>query len=183
MSELPLHPIIVHFPVVLAMLAPLLALALLIVLLRRRASLGLAWLVASLFAGLAVSSFVAMETGELDEARVEAITGEGPLERHEEAAELLMVLAVVGAAVATVGGLVAASEGAARARIPVALVTLAAGGAVAFAAVRAGHSGGELVYVHGAALAHVKAGALEPSPQGAGVPTSPAPHGDDGDDD
>jgi uncharacterized membrane protein len=182
MSELPLHPIAVHFPVVLAVLAPAFALALLVALLRRRPATGLAWLVAILFAGLAVSAFIASETGELDEERVEAITGEGPLERHEDAAELLLALSLAGAAIATAGGLAAASQGAARARLPLALVTFAAGGAVAFAAVRAGHSGGELVYVHGAALAHMKPGAVGGAPAPSATPEA-REHGGDHDED
>jgi hypothetical protein len=161
MSDLPLHPLVVHFPLVLAVLAPIAVLLLTVALLRGRPAVGLAWLSAFVLGGLAVSAYVAIETGEQDEERVMAITGEDPLERHEEAAELLLVLSLVGAGLAVASGLVSASDGAVRARLPLALATLAAAGAVAYAAVRAGHSGGELVYVHGAALAHLRPGALE----------------------
>lgn len=41
---------------------------------------------------LAVSSWVAVETGEQQEDRVERVVGERPLHSHEEAAELFLLL-------------------------------------------------------------------------------------------
>ena len=141
----------VHFPIVLTVLLPVSALVALWAI-RKGATARRAWLVpVALAAMLAVSAFAATRTGEAQEDRVERVVGERVLHAHEEAAERFLVLSGVLAVVAA-AGLVSGIVGrAAR------LVT--AGGAVALIAAGAqvGHSGGELVYRHGAASAYVDA--------------------------
>jgi uncharacterized membrane protein len=181
-AELPVHPVVVHFPIVFAVLSPVLALWLVLRLGRGGEANPVSWLVAATFTLLAASAFVATETGETDEDMVAAVTGEGPLERHEEAAERLLVLALVGAGLAVAG----AAAGRTRARLPLAVATLAAGGVVTWAAVATGHSGGELVYVHGAAQAHIRnsagdAGTVTPSAPAA-PDAAPRPEADEDDD-
>jgi hypothetical protein len=97
---------------------------------------------------LAGASLVALETGEGDEERVEAVVPEGVIETHEERAELF-VIAVLAAAAISLGGLLRGAWGE-TARF----ATLAASAIVLVLGIQVGHSGGELVYRHGAASAY-----------------------------
>lgn len=147
----PLHPAIVHFPVVLAVLVPLFAVA-------------AAWAIRSgrmprrLWAGVAVaqllliaSAWVALETGQDQEETVERVVAERHIEAHEEAAERFLWLAG-GATVVVLAGLLAGPRG------EIARWAACAATAAALAAVvPVGHSGGELVYRHGAASAYASA--------------------------
>jgi uncharacterized membrane protein len=144
----PLHPAVVHLPVALAVLLPLLTL--LGAASIRRGWLPLrAWSGVVLLAGLLViGAWVALETGESDEERVERVVAEKRIEAHEEAAELFMAVGVVLFVVAAAGLRPGRVGDAARvASVVTALALLGAGA-------RVGHLGGELVYVHGAADAH-----------------------------
>jgi hypothetical protein len=97
---------------------------------------------------LTLSAWVALETGENQEERVEDVVGEPALHAHEEAAEQFLVVAGVVTLVAVVG-LVRGTVGrAAR------LVTAAGTIAIVAAGIQVGHSGGMLVYRHGAASAY-----------------------------
>lgn len=145
----PLHPAIVHFPIVLTILLPV---AVLLALWRIRGGTAprSAWSVAVLVAAaLSASAWAAVQTGEADEEAVEEVVAEAPLERHEEAAERFLLL--------TGGMLVIAAAGLLRGRAGAAARVIAAVAALGLvvAGVQVGHSGGELVYRYGAASAHV----------------------------
>jgi uncharacterized membrane protein len=156
----PLHPAIVHFPIALAVLTPLLA-ALVGLAIRSRALDRRSWALVVLFqALLAGSAWLAVETGEDEEERVEKVVAERHIEEHEEAAERLLALAAATLLV-SLGGVAAGRLGAA-ARV----ATIAVGAAVVAGAVAVGHSGGELVYRHGAAGAYA-------SPEARGSATQP----------
>jgi uncharacterized membrane protein len=144
----PLHPALVHFPIVLAMLLPLIAVGALWAI-RRGARPLRAWgAVTAVAAALALSSWVAVETGEREEETVEAVVPERALESHEEAAEAFMGLAGV-LLLVTAAGLARGTVGrAARALGTVGAIALVGAGW------RVGHTGGELVYRHGAASAY-----------------------------
>ena len=166
----PLHAAVVHFPIVLATLLPISILAAWWTI-RRGSRPRSAWAVPLAVAvALVASSWVAIRTGEAEEERVEAIVGEELLHEHEEAAERLLVLAGIVAAVAA-AGLVAGTVGTA------ARVVAAVGSALVLAAgVQVGALGGELVYLHGAAGAYTGAvgtGGSEPEERG-------DRHGDEG---
>ncbi len=149
MSSVPLHPMVVHFPMVLMILVPIAALAALWAI-RRGATPRKAWSIPlALCAALSLSAFVALRTGAAQEERVEAVLSEQVLAQHEEAAERFLVLSGVLLAVAA-AGLVGGTIGTA-ARI---VATIGAIGLVG-AGVQVGKAGGELVYVHGAANAYV----------------------------
>jgi uncharacterized membrane protein len=146
----PLHPAVVHFPIALATLIPLFA-ALILLAIRAGATPARTWAVVVLMqALLAGSAWLAHETGEDQEERVEKVLDEKYIEEHEEAADWVFRAAVVGLALAA-GGLAAGNPGA-WLRVGALVVSLATLGA----AVRTGHSGGELVYRHGAANAYVE---------------------------
>ena len=154
-SSPPLHPMIVHLPLALALVVPLLALV-----------VALGWwrhwwparswtLVVLLQALLVAGAWAALETGEDDEERVEAVVSEQALEVHEERAEVFLSGAVA-VLVATLLPLVIPAPAWKRSSVALALIgTLV----VAALAVRVGEAGGELVYRHGAASVHVGSGA------------------------
>lgn len=148
MFGIPLHPLVVHFPIVLVVLLPIVA-GIALWAIRRGSSVRRAWL-APLAVGVALtaSAFVAVRTGSAQEDRVERVVPEGAIDGHEEAAERFLVLS---------GALVlVAAAGLARGTIGQAgrlLTTVGALGLVA-AGVQVGHSGGTLVYRDGAASAY-----------------------------
>jgi uncharacterized membrane protein len=151
MLPAPLHPVVVHFPMVFVVLLPIFA-AVALWAIRRGAAPLKAWAVPAAFAvALAGSAWVAIETGEAEEEKVEAFVGEAAIHTHEEAAERFLLLSGVLALVAGVG-LVGGVTGKAARLVAAAgtLVVLAAG-------IQVGAAGGDLVYEHGAGQAYVNA--------------------------
>ena len=144
----PFHAAVVHFPIVLMVLMPIVA-AIALWTIRRGAAPRKAWLapVATALA-LTLSGWVAVETGEREEEKVEEVVAESALHRHEEAAERFLILSGV-LLVLTSAGLVGGPAG----RIARGGATVGALGLVALGA-QVGHSGGELVYREGAASAY-----------------------------
>ena len=150
----PLHPALVHFPIVLALLAPAIGLGLLVAI-RAGWMPARAWLgVVLLQAVVAGAGWVTAETGEEEEERVERVVREEAIEEHEEAAERFLWIAGLALPLAAVGlGGGAVGTGA---RVLTVVVTTVAAVAVG----QVGHSGGELVYRHGAANAYLDAATL-----------------------
>lgn len=149
MSGVPLHPLVVHFPIVLSLLLPLAALAA-AVLGSRAGKPRKFWpAVLVLHALLLVSSFVAVRTGEKDEEKVEeALASDAPLESHEEKAEGFLKATGAALAVSALGLAPGAWGLAGR-------VLGGVGGlAILLLGMQVGHSGGALVYRHGAAAAY-----------------------------
>lgn len=175
LTDLPLHPALVHLPLGLAAVVPLAALAALLTAARRQPAA-----LAALAAAQALVLLGAVAAGRTGEDAEEAAEAQGvpeaALEAHEEAAELF-----TGLSAATLGAfaIAAALALAGRRGAPAAL---ALGGmlslGVAGQGLRVGHAGGVLVYQHGAGVA--AAGAVTP---GAAHPAGAAEAGEDGDDD
>jgi len=146
----PLHPAVVHFPIVLMVLLPVAAAGALWAI-RRGARPARAWAIpVAAAAALALSSWVAVETGEGEEEKVEPAVAEASLHQHEENAERFLLLSGV-MLVITAGGLIPGAPGRA-ARLGAAVGAL---GLVALGA-QVGHSGGNLVYHDGAAGAYTR---------------------------
>ncbi len=145
----PLHPALVHFPIVLALLAPLLAAGFLWAIHTRRLP-ARAWLaIVVLQAAIVGAGWLTLEAGEDQEERVERVVRESTIEEHAEAAEWFLWIAgltlpVAGAGLLT-GGLGTGARG----------LALAGSLLAALAVARVGHTGGELVYKHGAALVYL----------------------------
>lgn len=153
----PLHPAVVHLPIALAVLMPALALAGAVAI-RRRGLGPRAWVaVLALQAVLVASGWMALETGEDQEERVERVVAERHIEAHEELAERFQATAIVALVVAAAGLLPGVAGAVARGAAVVATLAVLAAG------VQVGHSGGELVYRHGAANAYVAAGVAGPA--------------------
>ncbi len=139
----PLHPAIVHFPIVLMFLLPVAAFGALWAI-RRGSAPNRAWLFPIMIAtALAGSAWLALETGETDEERAENIVGEQVLETHQDAAQRFLAFAV-GVLVLTSAGLIRGNLGrTARAVGSVATIGLLLAG------YQVGHSGGQIVYGDG----------------------------------
>lgn len=168
----PIHPAIVHLPMALALLLPAMALGAFL-LARRGTPIRTLWSgVAVAAALLAGSAWLAVETGEGQEERVEQVVSERALENHEERANLFLALAA-GTLVLTLLGLAKDRVG----RIGRVSATVAAF-ALLPAGYLVGHSGGQLVYREGAAQAYVSAKA-----QGQGVTEEKRAESRRGDDD
>lgn len=144
----PLHPAVVHFPIVFVMLLPVVA-VIAMVMIRRGGAIRLAWLpVVALAAGLTLSSWVALQTGEREEEVVERVVTESAIHDHEEAAEIFVWLTAAGLLLALAGLTTGRGGTALRTATVVAALGLTVAG------YRVGHSGGALVYEHGAAVAY-----------------------------
>ena len=142
MNDLPLHPAVVHLPLGLALVVPLLALGITIAI-RRGALPARSWLIvlavqAVLFGG----GLVALRTGEQEEERVEDRVAESAIERHETLAERFVWSAggtlALGAAVLIVRSHPATTTLMAATTLA-AMVTTGAG-------IQVGHTGGTIVH-------------------------------------
>lgn len=153
MSTLPLHPAIVHVPLGLAVVLPLVAAGLALALWRGALPRRTFAVVVVLQALLVGGGAVAMQLGERDEKQAETVISEKLIEAHEERAEVFVWAA--GAVLAVSAAVLVVPAAAATA---LAAVTVAGTLAVAALAVSTGQAGGELVYRHGAASAYLPRG-------------------------
>jgi len=170
----PLHPAVVHFPVVLAVLIPLVAIGALWAI-RSGARPLRAWgVTTAVAAALALSAWVSVETGEDQEERVEDVVGESRLDAHAEMGQTLLFTSA-GVLVIIALGLMPGKTGRA-ARVAGAIGTLA----VAAVAVRVGHTGGQLVYKYNAASAYNTPGAAGGDAGAAGAESAKGEKGEKG---
>lgn len=153
MSSTPLHPALVHLPLALALLVPLVALGVALAVHRGRLPRWVWGGVLGLQLVLVGSGLLAMRTGEGDEERVEEVVGHDVLHEHEERSERFVFTAAGVTLLFLLG--VALPRPSWRSGA-MALATVASLGVGALA-LSTGRSGGELVYVHGAAAAHLDA--------------------------
>jgi uncharacterized membrane protein len=143
MSTLPLHPAVVHLPLALAGVLPLVFLALLWAIRSQRLPARSWTLGVALQGALLVGAIAALATGNSEEDRVEHTVAEARIDAHARAAQVFSGAS----AVVLVAALVALATRRHRGRFALAgagtvLLSLAALGL----AVRAGHQGGKLVY-------------------------------------
>lgn len=154
----PLHPAIVHFPIVLVIALPLVTIG---VLWRMHdgaplRTWGLVVVLAVLLWGFA---WAASWSGHREHERVEEIlASDEPVEEHEEAGENVVLITGIVAGLAVLGFLPRVAGRSARwLTLLGAVVALAAG-------VRTSYLGGELVYRHGAAAAYADSTAVSVAP-------------------
>lgn len=150
MTPTPLHPALVHLPLGLAFILPALALGFAWVVwknpLKRRA-----WtLIVVLQAVLLGAGFVAMNTGEREGERIERAVPKAAIERHEKLAEQFLWATGITLVVA-VGAVVFRRPSAVRILTGTAVLGSLL---VAAAALRVGHAGGQLLYLHNAGAAY-----------------------------
>lgn len=145
----PLHPAVVHFPIVFMALLPIAAI-LALVAIRRGVGARNAWLpVVGIAAALVASTWLAVQTGQREQDVVERVVAESAIHDHEESAEFFLWVTVAALVLVSLG-LLKDRPG----RVMRGIAVAAALGA-SVAGYRVGHSGGELVYEHGAASAYV----------------------------
>lgn len=166
MDALFFHPKLVHVPMALGILMPLIAGGLLLAWwqnwLPRRG-----WLLAvALQAVLLGSGLLALRSGEAEEDRVENLVAERLIEQHEEAAELFVSASGVVLALMLLAG----TLGSRRAGLPTAAAATLGTFLVLGLGYRTGQAGGSLVYQHGAARAYT----------GSAAPDAVAPAGASG---
>lgn len=148
----PLHPSMVHLPLGLALVIPLLALGIAVAYRRGLLPKPAWWAVIGTQLLLVGSAVVAMRSGEAEEDAVERLVPHAAIEAHEEAATLFLWVAVAALVLSLAVALIR-SERIAR---PLALVAALAAFVVTGLGVNVGRAGGELVYVHGAAAGYAR---------------------------
>lgn len=149
MGQLPLHPALVHFPIVLSMLLPLFAMGAGVMAWRGRHGTR-PWLIVPLLALLLVGTgLAAMSTGQSDAREVRRIVPKSAIDKHEDWAEALVWTACV-TLLLSLWGL--SPSPALRKGAMVA--TMVASIVLAGLAFKTGEEGGRLIYVYGAAQAH-----------------------------
>ncbi len=169
MDTLLFHPKLVHLPIALGALMPVVA-----------GGIALAWwrkwlpsrawvVVVALQAVLVASGFAALQSGEAEEERVEHVVPESVLEAHEDAAASF---AWTSAGVLALAVMALIAHRRRRSALPLAAAVTLGALVVLGLGYRTGEAGGALVYRHGAARVYA----------GDSAGTSALPH-DDGDDD
>lgn len=162
------HPKLVHIPIALAVLMPLITGGLLLAWWRNWLP-ARAWVIAvALQAVLVGSAILALRSGEAEAEPVERVVAERFIEEHEEAAEAF-VWASGGVLAVMLLGLALSS----RPSGPVAATVATVGTLVVLGlGYRTGQAGGDLVYRHGAAKVYSSGG---PSLSTPGAPGNGAP--------
>jgi uncharacterized membrane protein len=140
----PLHPAIVHFPIVLILLGTAIAAAALAF-----PRTALAWFSAAILASGAMGAVAATWSGDEDEDKAEhsGAAAKQVFEEHEEWGERARNAAILAA-------LAAAAAAVSRKRLPgfsrvMAALTAIVALAASWCVIEAGHYGGQLVYQHG----------------------------------
>jgi uncharacterized membrane protein len=146
---LPIHPIIVHWPLALAFLMPLLSFVFALGIKKEWIKPKFWLVIIVLQASVVGSGYLAMETGEDEEEKVEKMIDKKAIHEHEERAEVFIALSVVGLVLTIVTILLKEKW-----RPMLALLSSISLAFASFAAFRTGEAGGALVYQYGAANAY-----------------------------
>lgn len=146
----PLHPIIVHFPIALTVILPVLILVFAFMMKLNKLSRQTWLIIIGLQLATTVTGYIALETGETDEDVVEKVVDRKFIHEHEEAAEIFVGATVV-ALVLSIGSFFLKTQILFTVQLVIGFVSLIC----CYLAYNTGILGGELVYKHGAASAYV----------------------------
>lgn len=149
---MPLHPAIVHLPLALTFVLPVLVIVFAWAINTGKMDKRLWFVIIGLQVLVTATGYISLETGETDEHKVEAIVGKEIIHEHEEAAEVFVGTTVISLAAGIVIWFLQGSlqQKARYALIAISLLPI-------FFAFKTGTLGGEIVYQHGGASAHVDA--------------------------
>ena len=176
--SIPLHPMIVHFPLAITFLLPIL-IFLFVWFIKNKKMDKSSWLVIIfLQLSVVVTGYIAIETGENEEERVEKVVEKKLIHEHEDASKVFLG-SVVLVLVLSIGAYFVAPQISIPLKLGIGVLSLVS----CFLALRAGQLGGELVYTHGAASAYgveerVVEESLLPTP-GMNTSESPMPINDE----
>jgi uncharacterized membrane protein len=149
--QVPFHPIIVHFPLAITFLLPVLVLIFALMIKSNKMSQK-AWLI---IIGLQVlttaTGYISLESGEEAEEVAERVVQKKVIHEHEERAEIFVGSTVL-ALILSIAAFFLRKEIQYLVQLGICLVTLVS----CFLAYRTGESGGELVYRYGAASAYAQ---------------------------
>lgn len=147
----PLHPALVHLPLGLAMIMPLIILVVSIGISKQWFNKGVWILIVGLQLICMISGIVAIETGEDEEEVVQKVMAGELIAKHEDLAKAFTACAGVTFAAALVGFFFLRKQ---KVFSLCALVTFILSLATLGLAMQTGHLGGKLVYEHGAGKAY-----------------------------
>lgn len=167
---MPLHPSIVHLPIVLTFIMPILVVVFAWMIKNNKMSPKGWFLIMGLQLAVVITGYVSLETGETEEETVSKVVSKDYIHEHEEAAEIFVGSTVL-ALVLSIAAFFIRKE----IQYPIKLSIAVIGLISCYLAYRTGELGGELVYKHGAASAygHVEeSNGLLPTP---GLKTSESP--------
>jgi len=151
----PLHPALVHLPLGLAIILPLLILIVSIGISKQWFNKGVWVLIVGLQLICMASGILSIETGEDEEATVQKVLAGELIAKHEDMAKAFTVCAGITFASALIGFIFIRKK---KVFSLCSLATLLLSLATLGLAMQTGHLGGKLVYEHGAAKAY------EPAP-------------------
>lgn len=158
MDALFFHPKLVHIPMALAVLMPLVAGGLALAWWRSWLPPRVWWIAVGFQAVLVVSGIAALQSGRSEEERVERVVPESLIEAHEAQAQAFVVVGAAVLAAMAFAALLPSNRAAIRIAALSTLGTLAVG----LLGYRTGQAGGELVYRHGAAQAYANTASSAP---------------------
>lgn len=171
---IPLHPSIVHIPLVLTFIMPVLIIVFALMIRNNKMSPKSWLIIIGLQLTVVISGYVSLETGETEEHNVEKVVSKKLIHAHEEAAEIFVGSTVL-ALVLSIGVFFIRKELQLSIKLAIAVITLIS----SFLGYRTGQLGGELVYKYGAASAYgqvSESSGLLPTP---GQMTSESPEPDE----
>lgn len=149
--QVPVHPLIVHFPIVLTFILPIL-IVVFAYMIRINKATPKSWLIIiGLQLAVVITGYISLETGETEEHTVEKVVAKSIIHEHEEAAEIFVGSTVL-ALVLSIGAFFIRKEIGFPVKLGIAALTLVS----CYLAYRTGLLGGELVYKHGAASAYTE---------------------------
>ncbi len=149
--NLPLHPFIVHFPVALAFILPVLALVVAVMIKKRKFPMESWFLIIGLQVLVTGFGYIALETGETEEVEVSKVLDKSLINKHEEAAEIFVGSTVIILALSVALAFLREDLQSWLQYAVVALSLISCG-----LAYKAGVLGAELVYRYGATAAYGK---------------------------